>query len=440
MIAVVAFAAPFVGSVEANRTVKDELTAALRRPSARRRISVTDLVNPRQAFFRWTRPDIQPSPDRRQSLLAGTGFHSQFGAAISTEEFVEQFVEFEGIVGKIDIYEDMPLELKTTAVVPEGAEAARPTYVDQLAMYCAMVGVPRGRLVVYGRGGPPQPVRLRAFAVEFADLDGIRAEMRRRRDALARALESGSPGDLPRCEWFGRGCDYHDICGCEAAPPLERVVAPGSVALQPDPALESALTARVRAAPAPAGLRLTDLVFPRRSAYARLSPAEGDAIDDAEARLQDMARRGFRDALYDTLRFGVPGAFRTVPVRLRSLADRVDTYHGIPTLLRVSSRFEMVERRRIPHALGHHVDRLAFACALLQAEMGRLIVYYERLGDKFMVYDLQFRDLPQIRAEADRRLALLEAGAPPDQLPPCPTWMVQFCRFAPGCGCGGVPA
>ncbi len=89
------FAAGFVRGINANRTLKDELTAAVQRQSAPRRISVTHLVNPRQAFFRWKHPEIQPSPERAQVMLAGTGFHDAFGRTISTEEFVEQFVEFE---------------------------------------------------------------------------------------------------------------------------------------------------------------------------------------------------------------------------------------------------------------------------------------------------------------------------------------------------------
>src|SRR5881628_39750 len=113
-----------VAGLDANRTIKDELTAALTRQGRRRRISVTDLVNPRQAFFQRTRPDIQPDPERKQAMLAGTGFHEVFGHAVSTEEFVEQFVEFQGIVGKIDIYEDVPVELKTTASLPAGLAAA----------------------------------------------------------------------------------------------------------------------------------------------------------------------------------------------------------------------------------------------------------------------------------------------------------------------------
>ncbi|HZH81110.1 MAG TPA: hypothetical protein VFD68_07385, partial [Gemmatimonadales bacterium] len=146
-----ALAERVVSGIDANRTVKDELTEALKRQGLRRRISVTDLVNPRQAFHQRARPDIQPDPERKQAMLAGTGFHEVFGRAVSTEEFVEQFIEFQGVVGKIDIYEDIPVELKTTASLPTGLAAARASYVDQLGMYCTMTGRDAGRLFVYKR-------------------------------------------------------------------------------------------------------------------------------------------------------------------------------------------------------------------------------------------------------------------------------------------------
>src|SRR5207253_814003 len=66
-----AFSAKFVRNIDANRTIKDELTAAIRTQGARRRISVTDLVNPRKAFFSRTHPEIQPSADRSQAMMAG---------------------------------------------------------------------------------------------------------------------------------------------------------------------------------------------------------------------------------------------------------------------------------------------------------------------------------------------------------------------------------
>lgn len=439
------FAAKFIRAIEANRTIKDTLTAAIRSQSARRRIAVTDLVNPRQAFFRWTHPDIQPSPERAQTRLAGTGFHALFSMAVSTEEFVEQFVEYEGIVGKIDIYENAPLELKTTSSVPAGTDAARPGYVDQLGMYCAMTDVPRGWIVVYGRERFGRPPQLRVFLLEFSDLGPIKAEMFSRRDLLRQALDTSNPAGLPRCEWFERGCDYREICGCETAEPLSRVVPPGMFTLRLDPTLESTLSAQLHtpAQDTPAGFRLNDLVFPRKAAYERLQRSEDEEedVDDAvEARLRDLERRGFSGSLYKALRFGVPGAFTNLPVKLRTLTDRVGTYHNTPTLFRISRLREMVERDRLPFAMSHYFDRLAFECALTKHDSGRLVLYYEQLGDKFMVYDVGFKDVPEIFAEADRRLTLLESGASPDQLPPCPSWMYRNCQFAPHCGCGGVPA
>lgn len=434
-----AFAGRFVRSIDANRTIKEELTAAVRSQSARRRISVTDLVNPRQAFFRWTRPDIQPSPDRTQFMMAGTGFHNLFGQAVSTEEFVEQFVEYEGVVGKIDIYEDVPVELKTTSTLPDDPTAARPSYIDQLGMYCTMTGVPQGRLLIYRREQFGRQPALRAFRVDFHDLAPIRTEMLRRRDIFRAALDGSDPAGLPCCEWFGRNCDYSEICRCDVAEPFTRVVPQDGFQIDRDSDLEAAFASQLPVTDEqPRGFRLNDLVFPRKAAYERQTPDDEEVPDETvESKLRDLERQGFRGTLYTALRFGIPGAFKNQPVKLRSLTDRVGMFRDVPTLLRFTKFREMVERDRLPYAMGHYFDRLAFECALVNNDRGRLVLYYEVLpGDKFMVYDVSFKDLPAISAEADRRLALLESGAPPHELPACPTWMFKNCRFKDRCGCG----
>ncbi len=436
------FSSKFVRNIDANRTIKDELAAAVRSQSARRRISVTDLVNPRQAFFRWLRPEITPSPDRAQTMLAGTGFHALFGHAISSEEFVEQFVEFEGIVGKIDIYDAIPLELKTTASISEGIGAARPGYIDQLGMYCTMAGTSDGQLLVYRRQMYGHPPELRAFHVHFQDLAGIRTEMLRRRDLFKDALDRSDPAALPRCEWFDRGCDYVETCGCDHAPPSTRVVPAGLVSVGPAVELEAALASALPGtAGPPRGFRLNDLVFPRKAAFQHQRvDAEEDDDETLETKLQDLERRGFRGALDKALRFGIPGTFSRRAIKLRSLTDRVGTFRGIPTLFR-STRFRtMVDRDRLHYEMGHYFDRLAFECALTPSEQGRLVLYYEVLpNDKFMVYDVTFTDLASVRAEADHRLHLLESNASPIDLPPCPSWMFKWCEFAPSCGCGTRP-
>ena len=439
------FAERFVAGIDANRTAKDELTEALNRQGRRRRISVTDLVNPRQAFFQRTRPDIQPDPERKQAMLAGTGFHELFGRAVSTEEFVEQFVEFKGIVGKIDIYEDGPVELKTTASLPDGTAAARPSYVDQLGMYCTMTARVQGRLFVYKRAMYGRPGAFKAFDVRFRDLKTVEREMLRRRDLFQEALAQGDPSALPRCEWLDLGCDYRAVCGCASAEPLSRVVPGSTVAIAENHKVVATLTPLLTEAPkARPEFRLNDLVFPRKALIERQAAAQPKLEDEdegLEAALAGLARLGFGDALKDALWYGVPGAFSRIPVSLRSLKGRVGTFRGIPTIFRTTRKAKMVDRPQLVAEFPYYFDRIAFECGLTGHDTGRIVVYYEvPRGDKFMVYDVHFRNLEEIRAEADRRLALLEAGAEVEKLPPCePSWMPRYCHLGPRCGCQSSP-
>lgn len=437
------FAAQFVTGIDANRTIKDELVEAMRKQRGRRRLSVTDLLNPRQAFFRRIRPDIQPTPERMQLLFAGSGFHEVFGRAVSTEEFLEQFVEFEGIAGKIDIYKTVPAELKTTNKMPANVLLERASYVDQLGMYCAMTRRAKGLLVLYKRiffGNPPV---LKVFDLEFSDLNTITKEMIRRRDLLQDAIARGDPTGLPRCEWFSLGCDYLKCCGCEGATLLGRVVPLENVKVSENPGFTDVLLERLRQRPqleiSAEGFRLNDLVFPRKAAFEH-APADEEhecADTNVETSLASVESQGLKGALFAAMRFGVPGAFNRTAVSLRSLKGWIGTYKTVPTMLRTTRFPKMVERDRLPETLTHYFDRLAFECALTGQERGRLLIYYESIpGEKFMVYDVWFKDLPAIMAEAERRLKLLEAGAPAHQLPPCPAWMAKFCRFAANCGCG----
>jgi hypothetical protein len=434
-------AARVVSGIDANRTVKDELTEALKRQGRRRRISVTDLVNPRQAFHQRARPDIQPDAERKQAMLAGTGFHEVFGRAISTEEFVEQFIEFQGVVGKIDIYEEIPVELKTTASLPAGLAAARASYIDQLGMYCTMTGRDAGRLFVYKRALYGRPGALRAFDVRFRDLRSIEREMVRRRDLFREALAKNDPSGLPCCEWFEMNCDFKAVCGCGTATPLTRVVPATAVRIAENGELVDAMTALLTDAPKPGPqFRLNDLVFPRRAAIERQAVAEAKAEEedqDLDTALAGMERLGFGDALKDALWYGVPGAFARIPVSLRNLKGRVGTFRGVPTIFRSTRRPKMVERSQLVEDFPYYFDRIAFECALSGQNTGRVVIYYEAVKhDKFMVYDVYFRDLDVIKAEGDRRLTLLEAGAAPDQLPPCePSWMPNYCPHAARCAC-----
>jgi hypothetical protein len=433
-----AFSSQHMAGIDASRTVKDELIAAIARRSARRRISVTDLVNPRQSFFSRTRPDIVISADRRQLMMAGTGFHDLFGRAVSTEEYVEQFVEFEEIVGKIDVFESTPIELKTTSSIPAEVLTSRPGQVEQLVMYCAMVARSLGHLLYYRRSEYGREPILKAFDVEVADHEHIVHEMLQRRDLLRAALDSGDPCHLIRCDWFGRDCTYADVCGCDTAQPLTRMVLTETVRIAENTSLAEVLKAKILAVP-PIGsagnFTLNDLVFPRKAALRRDGIPENGAPDAGE-QMESMERRGFLDVLEDAVWHGVPGACRTTRVQFGSIRGSLLLYRGIPTLLRATKRREMIPRDRLAVDAPYYTDRLGFECAMAGSERGRLIIYYSALEDKFMVYDIWFRDLGGILAEMRRRLDLLQTGAPVQQLPACqPDWMSKLCKFGSNCAC-----
>ncbi len=429
------FAARFIRNIDANRTVKDALTAAVGASRPRFRVSVTDLVNPAQSYYRWKRPDVRPSLDRLQVMMAGTGFHDIFGKIVSTEEFVEQTLELDGIVGKVDIYEDVPVELKTTGSIPADIYEGRNSYFEQLGMYCALAGNPEGRLFVYRRETEWRASELVVYSAQFLDVAAVGVEMRRRRDVFQDALDREDPSALPRCEWMERGCDYSHVCECASAPKGPRLVPREGVVITPRDNLAAELKERLASARRTgSGLRLNDLVFPRKTILRRERTDEEGV--DARARMAQMEQLGFRRALGSAMRYGSPGQFRIIPVRLGSIDDRVQMYQDVPTILRAPRVRDMVDRSDLTRLFPHYFDRIAFESALAGSRRGRVVLYYEAIpGDKFMVYDVIFNDVEAIAREAARRLGLLESGAPHVDLPPCPAWMAKYCSFAPGCGC-----
>jgi len=438
--------ASYVSHIEANRSVKDALMQKLKTRRPPYHISVTDLTNLKQAYFKRKYPEIVPPLEKQQLMWAGTGFHKTFGSAVSSEEYLEQFVEAEGIVGKIDIYENIPIEVKTTStlVSTEALVKYRPTYVEQLGIYCAMVNSPQGKIIVYQRHdsaeSPQAP--LIAYYVTFPDLEAIRDEMRQRRDLLVQALISNDPSNLPICAWFNRGCDYSEVCDCKTTSvPLSYKIAELAGQIQVDePTCQQLLDKLAKPQPSQL-LRTNDVVFPRKAYFKRAKPQE-IAINEGlpqekEEHLRSMDELGFLNALRDSLRYGAPGEVERIPVQHRPLADLVQVCQNLPTILRDPKFYSLVERERLPWTFPHYFLRLGFECALTDHPQGRLLLYYAKVPKedaKLMVYDVTFRNLNAVKAEIWHRIELLEKATSPLQLPKCPSWMCPYCSYKFECG------
>ena len=435
----------YVSHIEANRSVKDALMQKLRTRRPPYRVTVTDLTNLKQAYFRRKYPEISPPLEKQQLMWAGTGFHKIFGSAVSSEEYLEQFVEVEGIVGKIDIYEDIPVEVKTTSssVAPEDLLKYRQSYIEQLGIYCAMVNVGQGKIVVYQRQGQEASQSpLVVYHVTFPDLEAIWDEMRRRRELLVQALISNDPSNLPVCAWLNKGCDYSSVCDCKTSSvPLSYKIAELAGQISIDNISREQLFSSL-AKPQPSRLlRLNDVVFPRKAYFERLKAQEVTSDEDLqqekEERLRSMDEQGFLDALRDSLRYGAPGETQNIPIQCALLSDLVRIRENMPTILRDPKFRSLVERERLAGTFPHFFLRLGFECALTDYPKGRLLLYYAKVpreDAKLMVYDVTFRNLNALKTEALRRVELLEKASSPLQLPKCPSWMCPNCEYKFECG------
>jgi hypothetical protein len=433
--------ASYVSRIEANRSVKDALMQSLKTRRPPYRISVTDLLNLKQAYFKRKYPEITPPLEKQQLMWAGTGFHKTFGSAVSSEEYLEQFVEAEGIVGKIDIYDKIPVEVKTTSTPLDTKDLLqyRPTYIEQLGMYCAMVNAHEGEIIIYQRPAEESPSTppLVAYHVTFPDLKAIRKEMRRRRDLLMQALIANDPSNLPVCPWFNRQCDYSQVCDCATTSvPASHEIADLAGEIYVDNTTCEQLLSKMAGSQPSQLFGINDIVFPRKAYFERLQLSEG-VREEKEEYLRSMDELGFLDALRDSLRFGAPGEAQRIPVKHAPLADLVQTWQNSPTILRNPKLSSLVERERLPRMFPHYFLRLGFDCALTENTKGRMLLYYVRVPKedaKLMVYDVNFRDLSAIKNEALRRVELLQKATSPLQLPKCPSWMCPYCDYRLECG------
>jgi len=338
--------ASYVSRIEANRSVKDALMKSLKTRRPPYRISVTDLLNLKQAYFRRKYPEIVPPLEKQQLMWAGTGFHKTFGSAVSSEEYLEQFVEAEGIVGKIDIYERIPVEVKTTSTPVDTKDLLqyRPTYVEQLGMYCAMVNAHEGEIIVYQRPAEELPSPLVVYHVTFPNLETIREEMRRRRDLLMQALIANDPSNLPVCPWFNRQCDYSQVCDCATTSvPASDEIAKLSGEIYVDSTTCEQLLSKMAGAQPSQLFGINDIVFPRKAYFERLKLSE-EVREEKEEYLRSMDELGFLEALRDSLRYGAPGEAQRIPVKHAPLADLVQIWQNLPTILRGPKLSSLVER------------------------------------------------------------------------------------------------
>jgi hypothetical protein len=422
-----------------------ELRDRMPPPDAPRDLSVTDLVALRPAYWR-ARAPVPLAPIRVSRIELGRRLHRRVSAALETYGPAEVRIRRDGLVGRIDLLADAPVEIKTGSelVPPDDLPRLRPDQLEQLVGYAALVGSPTGRLVTLVPGGAEGP-QVQAVEVVGIDLGAARASLVARAGALRSAWSVGNPGDLPRCRWFGRGCEFQEatVCDCTGAEPEEaRGLLDQARDLRPRPDLSEAIAERVAAVERPEARidRFRDLLYPRRAYYDRRS--------GRRAEVPPLRGPTSPPDLYERVRAAIESGpvaeVAALPTRADEPAEDVAGFRGVPWIERVTRAATRPEASTLLDRSPQYALELAWRCVATGSRRSWLFVGWERATDdrdRCRAFELNVTSpTPFARLWRDRQGAIerAESSGRPDELPSCPGWMAAACPYGTECGCPGT--
>jgi hypothetical protein len=426
--------------------LESELEPRWRAASGLRAVGVTDLLAPRVAFWKWTQPPLEVDPYRKARIESGRRIHHALEGILGADVRLEVRVRRDGLVGRIDALSDRPIEVKSGARTAEPAELVEghPEHVEQLAMYCALVNFPRGRLITVAAEASANET-VRTSDVEFRDLAPIREWMTASQLALRHAVTAGSPKELPRCRWFSRGCEYRqqgvcDCTGAESEPPsvLPRALTSVQGRADLDAEISSRLSAALTADQSVETFRFRDLVYPRRSYFERTAPAPAPPASERRRSAEPSAY----ERLVETIEAGAVGDVACLPPRSADAQDDVPAYRGAPYLARTSRATRVPSVEEILDGYPQYSLELGFRCAITGTDTGRLFLAHAgggAAGSRLRIFEFQFTSVtPFARLWRNRAAALVRAlgTTDPSELPTCPAWMFAECPYRSECGCG----
>ena len=367
------------------------------------------------------------------------------------EGTLEARVRRDGLVGRIDILSELPVEVKTATSLadPTNLASQRPDHVEQLGMYCALVGHPAGRLLTL-LTEETAIADVQALDLSFGSPDRILDEMRRRAAALRTAWADRSASALPRCPWYGRGCEFEETrqCGCrgDEAPPSSLVLDEAGPAVANEKVRERVRSVLSGSAPTGAGpplSRFREALYPRRAFFERTRrfPEAPPSLEPepvpAPPLVPDLYAR-----VSEALESGDPGEVARLVPRSEEPEEEVVGFRGRPLLVRTSRAWSRFRPEDLVARSPQYALELGLRCAVTGTDSGLVVVGFERAGtdrDRIEVLEVRFRSLAPFSrqlSERSRDLAAALRDLDPRSLPPCPEWMVPDCRYRSECGCG----
>lgn len=407
-----------------------------------RDVAVTDLVALRRAFWRRVAP-VPVSETRAERIEVGRALHRRIGGVLAELGPLEVRFRRNGIVGRIDLLADRPVEIKSSGALVPPAElvAGRPDQIEQVVAYTALADAAGGRLLTVSLDGSA------ISAVQVADISGVdpvaaREEIAARAALLREAWQTRRTDGLPRCRWFGRGCEFQAAAVCDCAgdePERPSGLLPASLALTERPDLSEALEHRLRSTDAhPSRIaRFRDLIYLRRAYFDRRAAATSD-----EPPQRDPASPA---DLYERIRAAIEGGplgeTAELPTRAEEPEEAVSGFRGAPWIERVTRAWDPPSAEMLVERSPQYALELGFRCVATGTSRAHLIMGWERAArdeDRILAFEVRF-DPPTVMArlwrERARSLERALIAERPEDLPACPSWMATSCPYAAVCGC-----
>ncbi len=421
-----------------------ELAGRLPPPTAPRPVSVTDLLAPRRAYWRRVKGPAPFSPERELRLHAGRDWHQRLGEAVADEGSLEVRLRRGSISARIDLWTDVPVEVKTGA---DPAPSDRDDQVEQLAAYCALTGSPTGRLVHLSLRGE-EPPRVTAGDLTFRDLGAISADLDRRERELRGAIASGAPGGLDRCRWFDFGCEFRTagMCNCRGdEPEASRGLVDQLQGRSPNDGVAHRWTERLAAAAAARAARperFRDALYPRRTYFRRTvgGPVEGVPVRPPAAPLDAYERA------VAALESGAAGEVHRLVPKSDGPDEEVLGWRGRPCALRSTRVHGRLTPDDLERRFPQYLLDLGFRAATSGVAEGVLVVGYEHPipgATSLQVFRVDFgpvlSEMGRLWSERMRAVETAVRDSGPASLPACPAWMATDCPYRASCGCGVDP-
>ena len=375
----------------------------------------------------------------------GRDWHRRLASAFAKAGTLEVRVRRDGLVGRIDVLTDRPIEVKSSSsgVAPDRVVAERPEYVEQLGMYCALLDRSVGRIVSLklAEGGVDE---VRSIDLQFRHPGRMLDEMRRRAERLRTSWDSRRSESLPRCPYFERGCEYREasVCDCSGDESEAPSLILGEVSVDgTDPEEDQRIRAELRRAAStapPTVGRFRDLVYPRRAYFERKRPRPPVEpwVSPLESPPDAYAR------LVEAIEAGPVGDVARLPALTDEPSEEVASFRGDPFLVRSSRSRWPPEPAELLERFPQYALELGYRCATTGRSRGRLFWTSEGTPtepSQVRVFSLRYSNLTPFAREWRTRLEAFRralANETPGDLPACPAWMFERCPYRDECGCG----